>query len=140
MKKIFVLTFLSLTLAGSAVFGEQKSVLCDSNQAFSENTCDVCYTDTATSTTNVLTLRDIKIPWKNTQTTASEVAYHAENGQPEVVSSFPVTLTPTKVEDLWKFSNPWTADPEEFVLLPGKDTTFLETDANAKMTITDKIM
>lgn len=115
MKKILAVTLFSLTLLGVHAFGEQKTVECSTNQAFSENTCDVCYEDTATSATNILEIKDIKIPWKNTQA-VSEVIYNDEAAEPEMISSFPISITPTKADDAWKITNAWTGDPEEFVL------------------------
>lgn len=137
MKKIFTGFVFSITMLSGAVFGAQTSVQCDTNKIFTDNTCDVCFTDTATSTTATVDIKDIKIPWGNKQT-KSEVAYKIESVQPDIISSLTTATTPATATDVWKFTNPWTGNLNEFVLTAGKTTTFVETNTTAKITITDK--
>jgi hypothetical protein len=139
MKKLFLVAVIATGIVSSSAFAEQKLVQCDSKTIFSDNTCEVCYEDTATATGtgNTVDIKDVKIPWKNVAT-KSEVIYKLESKQPEIISTLTTATTPTDAKDVWKFTNPWTGSLNEFVLATGKTVNFVETNTTAKITVTDK--
>lgn len=137
MKKLFLVAIIATGIISSSAFAEQKLVQCESKTIFSENTCEVCYEDTATGTGNTADIQEVKIPWKNAST-KSEVIYKLESKQPEIISKLTTATTPTDAKDVWKFTNPWTGSLNEFVLTTGKTVNFVETNTTAKITVTDK--
>lgn len=138
MKKLLSLLLTSVLCTTFSTFAEKTLVECSTNQVFEDNTCHVCFEENVTSDTNVLDIEDIKIPWNNEQDNVAEVAYKIENVVPEVITKLSSSSTPAAAKDVWKFTNPWIGNLNEFVLTTGGETTFLEMNTDAKITITDK--
>lgn len=65
------------------------------------------------------------MPWKNTQTGISEVAFEIDNDVPKIISEHKIVTDPDVLDDLWKFTNPWTGIGE-YALASGKETTLTE--------------
>ncbi len=65
------------------------------------------------------------MPWKNTQTGISEVAFEIDNDVPKIISDHKIVTDPDTLDDLWKFTNPWTGIGE-YALASGKETTLTE--------------
>ncbi len=100
---------------------------CNTNKIFGDNECGVCYKESSavTGTGTALEITDVKIPWKNTQTGISEVAFEIDNDIPKIISDHKIVTDPDILDDLWKFTNPWTGIGE-YALASGKETTLTE--------------
>lgn len=127
-KKLFFLSAtLSIIFLNSFSFAAIESVECSTNKLFSDNECGVCYkqSNAVTGTGTALEITDIKVPWKNTQTGISEVAFEIDNDIPKIISDHKIVTDPDVLDELWKFTNPWTGIGE-YALASGKETTLVE--------------
>ena len=61
---LFILTISSSAWAKTTETEEAVSVECSTNPLFTENTCDVCYTQTFESGETGVEITDITIPWE----------------------------------------------------------------------------
>lgn len=128
MKKlIFVSTAVLIGSVSSVSFATVESVECSTNTLFGTNECGVCYKESTavTGTGTALEITGVKIPWKNTQTGISEVAFEIDNDVPKIISEHKIVTDPAVLDDLWKFTNPWTGIGE-YALASGKETTLTE--------------
>ncbi len=118
---VFVASFNSVS------FAAVEPVECSTNTVFGDNECGVCYRESTavTGTGTALEITGVKMPWKNTQTGISEVAFEIDNDVPKIISEHKIVTDPAVLDDLWKFTNPWTGIGE-YALASGKETTLTE--------------
>lgn len=111
----------------SISFAAVEPVECSTNTVFGDNECGVCYRESTavTGTGTALEITGVKMPWKNTQTGISEVAFEIDNDVPKIISDHKIVTDPDTLDDLWKFTNPWTGIGE-YALASGKETTLTE--------------
>lgn len=118
---VFVASFTSVS------FAAVEPVECSTSTVFGDNECGVCYRESTavTGTGTALEITGVKMPWKNTQTGISEVAFEIDNDVPKIISEHKIVTDPVVLDDLWKFTNPWTGIGE-YALASGKETTLTE--------------
>jgi len=118
---VFVASFTSVS------FAAVEPVECSTSTVFGDNECGVCYRESTavTGTGTALEITGVKMPWKNTQTGISEVAFEIDNDVPKIISEHKIVTDPAVLDDLWKFTNPWTGIGE-YALASGKETTLTE--------------
>lgn len=118
---VFVTSFTSVS------FAAVEPVECSTSTVFGDNECGVCYRESTavTGTGTALEITGVKMPWKNTQTGISEVAFEIDNDVPKIISDHKIVTDPETLDDLWKFTNPWTGIGE-YALASGKETTLTE--------------
>ncbi len=128
MKKlIFLSTAVLIGSLSSVSFATVEWVECSTNKIFGDNECGVCYKESTavTGTGTALEITGVKVPWKNNQTGISEVAFEIDNDIPKIISDHKIVTDPDVLDDLWKFTNPWTGIGE-YALASGKETTLTE--------------
>lgn len=124
---IFVSTAVLIGSLSSVSFATVEPVECSTSTVFGDNECGVCYRESTavTGTSTALEITGVKVPWKNTQTGISEVAFEIDNDVPKIISDHKIVTDPDTLDDLWKFTNPWTGIGE-YALASGKETTLTE--------------
>ena len=117
MKKIHILTVYCLLFTLPVAFSDMEeaaSVECSSNTLFTENTCDVCYTQALESGETGIEITDITIPWEYKSTgDLSEIIYSNEQAYPEVKSTLAVTPSSEKPEEMWENDETLVWEPFE---------------------------
>lgn len=114
MKRIFLPLSILFVFVPAFLWGEPIWVQCDSNKIFTDNTCDVCYTDTLPTVADVswwTSQPGLVVPWKHGDSTLSEVIVQSEQTLPSIVVSDGVDYTPTIAESIWEFHTDinWTS-------------------------------
>ena len=106
MKKIAYCTLIGLSALASMAYAEPQTADCKTNTNFSQNKCDVCYTDTyhakEAPTGWSSTITDITIPWEHGAGDLDEIIYDTAQKVPTIQSTLTITTSPAKPEDLWK--------------------------------------
>ncbi len=126
--------------ATSTSLGEYKSVSCDSNTIFSQNSCNQCFVGSAVKKGEKL--NGLFDNWENT-TSGILVAYRDEQKNPEMVSlgGSKWASTPADASAIWKYSSDvlWTPanGRDSYMLTAGQKIRFVESDMGAGYTLTE---
>jgi hypothetical protein len=135
---ISILVMSSSVWAQTTETEEAASVECSTNPLFTENTCDVCYTQALEAGETGVEITDITIPWEyKSEGDLSEIIYSNEQAYPEVKSTLAVTTSSEKPEEVWENDETLKWEPfeaaKESVLAKGQKVGLYRLMATASL-------